>query len=115
MRLVDAVEEILEGVLNQPTAPFCEEAVRAEILRWLAQCPHVRVDRDDFGNLIALYRRGEGVARLAYAAHMDHPGFVDDPGQNPPARRFLGGVPEVYRAKNPPTRDFGRFAMCLWR
>jgi endoglucanase len=34
---------------------------------------------------------------------MDHPGFVGE--------EFLGGVPEEYRAKKPPTRDFGAFAM----
>jgi endoglucanase len=34
---------------------------------------------------------------------MDHPGYVGE--------EFLGGVPEEYRAKKPPTRDFGAFAM----
>ena len=69
----------------------------------LAQCPHVRVSQDDFGNVIAHYQRGEEEARYAFAAHMDHPGFVGE--------EFLGGVPEEYRAKKPPTRDFGAFAM----
>jgi endoglucanase len=34
---------------------------------------------------------------------MDHPGFVGN--------EFLGSVPEAYREKNPPVRDFGAFAM----
>jgi endoglucanase len=69
----------------------------------LAQCPHVQVSRDDFGNVIAQYQRGAATPRYAFAAHMDHPGFVGD--------EFLGGVPEEYRAARPPTRDFGAFAM----
>ncbi len=77
--------------------------MRAEIQLQLAQLPHVQVEQDDFGNVIARYRRAPGRARYAFAAHMDHPGYVDG--------KFLGGVPESYRQKNPPTRDFGAFAM----
>jgi len=69
----------------------------------LAQCPHVRVSRDDFGNVIAHYQCGSAAPRYAFAAHMDHPGFVGE--------EFLGGVAEEYRARKPPTRDFGAFAM----
>lgn len=94
---------IIRSILAQPTAPFHEEAVRAEILRLLARYPHVAVEEDDFGNVIAGYERGSHPAQYAVAAHMDHPGYVDG--------EFLGGVAEAYRAKNPPTCDFGRFAM----
>jgi len=59
----------------------------------------VRVSQDDFGNVIARYQCGSAAPRYAFAAHMDHPGFVGE--------EFLGGVPEEYRAKQPPTRDFG--------
>ncbi len=90
-------------MLAQPTAPFHEDAVRGEILMQLAQCPHVRARQDAFGNVLAHYQRGTASPRYAFAAHMDHPGFV--------GTEFLGGVPEEYRAKNPPTRDFGAFAM----
>ncbi len=65
--------------------------------------PHVQVRQDKFGNIIALYQRGDTAPQFAFAAHMDHPGYVNG--------EFLGGVPEAYRAKNPPTRDFGAFAM----
>ncbi|MCE9609505.1 MAG: M20/M25/M40 family metallo-hydrolase [Chthoniobacter sp.] len=95
--------EIARSILAQPTAPFHEDAVRAEILMQLAQCPHVTAVQDDFGNVIACYRRGPGVARYAFAAHMDHPAYVGG--------EFLGGVPVEYREKNPPVRDFGAFAM----
>ena len=95
--------DIAQAILAQPTAPFHEGAVRREILRLLESCPHVTVQTDAFGNLIALYQRGGVTPKLAFAAHMDHPGYVGD--------RFLGGVPEVYRAANPATQDFGAFAM----
>jgi endoglucanase len=99
----DSLLALIRSVLAQPTAPFNEEAVRAEILMQLAQCPHVHTTQDEFGNVIAQYQRGTATPRYAFAAHMDHPGFVGG--------EFLGGVPEEYRAKKPPTRDFGAFAM----
>ncbi len=106
--------KIAAAILAQPTAPFCEDAVRAELISLLALCPHVKIESDSFGNLVALYQRGSRAPQMAFAAHMDHPGFVKEPGSVPGEwgpSVFLGGVPEEYRAKNPPTRDFGRFAM----
>lgn len=95
--------DLARAILEQPTAPFFEDAVRAEIERQLAGLPNVSVERDAFGNVLARYQRGAAVPRLAFAAHMDHPAYVE--GQ------FLGGVPQAYRDKQPPTRDFGRFSM----
>ena len=95
--------ETARAILAQPTAPFHEDAVRAEIFLQLAQLPHVHAEPDAFGNIVALYRRGTHEPRFALAAHMDHPGYVGD--------RFMGGVPEDYRKKNPPRRDFGAFSM----
>jgi endoglucanase len=132
-----ALLDIIRPILAQPTAPFHEDAVRAEILMQLAQISSVAVEQDDFGNVIACYRGCSDHAEWAFAAHMDHPGYVVEvagsaPGGDagseflvpgfaaePPARAatepaamtFLGGVPESYRAKHPPTRDFGAFAM----
>jgi endoglucanase len=63
----------------------------------------VRVVQDDFGNVIAHYRRGAAAPRYAFAAHMDHPGFAGD--------EFLGSVPKEYLDRKAPTRDFGAFAM----
>ncbi len=95
--------DICRSLLAQPTAPFFEDAVRAEISMQLAQCPHVSVELDDFGNLIARYQRGDAEPQFAFAAHMDHPGFVGS--------EFLGGVPPDVLATGAPTRDFGAFAM----
>jgi endoglucanase len=95
--------ETVRSILEQPTAPFHEDAVRAELCRQLAQCPNVTLEIDDFQNLIALYQNGDTPARYAFAAHMDHPGFVGG--------EFMGGVPKEYIDRKPPTRDFGAFAM----
>jgi endoglucanase len=124
--------DIIRPILAQPTAPFHEDAVRAEILMQLAQISSVRVEQDDFGNVIARYEGCAGHAEYAFAAHMDHPGFVASPspslspssgpekegegdgegeGDQREEWQFLGGVPESYRAKKPPIRDFGAFAM----
>ncbi len=94
---------IARRILAQPTAPFHEDAVRREIRALLSDCPHVRLVEDRYGNLLAHYRRGKAAARFAFAAHMDHPAYV--------GREFLGGVPERYRKKKPPTRKFGAFRM----
>jgi endoglucanase len=99
----DSLLNVVRSILAQPTAPFHEDAVRGEILQLLTRCPHVTMKLDQFGNVIALYQRGERRPRFALAAHMDHPGYVGG--------EFLGGVPESYREKKPPTRDFGAFAM----
>ena len=95
--------EIVRSILGQPTAPFHEDAVRGEICQQLAQCPHVTLEIDDYQNLIALYTNGDAPPRYAFAAHMDHPGFVDG--------KFMGGVAKEYLDRRPPTRDFGAFAM----
>ena len=95
--------EIVRSILGQPTAPFHEDAVRGEICQQLAQCPHVTLEIDDYQNLIAVYSNGDAPPRYAFAAHMDHPGFVG--GQ------FMGGVPKEFLDRRPPTRDFGAFAM----
>jgi putative aminopeptidase FrvX len=94
---------VAKAIVSQPTAPFHEDAVRGAIREQLADCPNVTLSEDPFGNLIALYRRGSAKPAFAFAAHMDHPGFV--------GREFLGGVPESYRKKNPPKRTYGDFSM----
>ncbi len=119
---------VLRHIVSRPTAPFHEQAVAEAILGFLKELPHVAVRADKYGNLIARYERaganGAPVpARYAFAAHMDHPGWVRVDGQagklrGPAARfpgekhpmQFLGGVPEAYLAK-PRVRGYGRFAM----
>lgn len=99
----DAFLDIAQAILTQPTAPFHEEAVRAEIARQLIGCKSVSLKEDKFGNLIALYQRGKKKPSLAFAAHMDHPAYV--------GKEFLGGVPKAYLDKKPPTEKFGTFRM----
>lgn len=97
---------LLRAVLSTPTAPYHEYQVAALIEERLAKLPHVRVKRDPFGNLLATYRRGNQRARFAFAAHMDHPGWVrheDEPV-------FLGGVP-AERLDTHPVEWFGDFGM----
>lgn len=99
---------IVRALLEQPTAPFHEEAVRDEIVKQLRCCPHVRTEFDPFGNLIARYRhKTRSAAKWAFAAHMDHPGWVRTKRKG---FHFLGSVAERY-LKKPKLREYGAFAM----
>ena len=60
--------KVAEAIVSQPTAPFHEDAVRAEIARQLAGCKSVRLEEDRFGNLIARFQRGKKTPSLAFAA-----------------------------------------------
>ncbi len=64
---------ILEGILRQPTAPFHEHRVRAELIRILDRAG-IPWRLDPAGNLVARYRRGKA-RPVTFLAHMDHPGF----------------------------------------
>jgi endoglucanase len=116
---------VLRHIVSRPTAPFHEQAVAEAICGFLKELPHVSVRADKHGNLIATYERtssqgSPAPVRHAFAAHMDHPGWVRVDGQAlGPAfhfprekhpMQFLGGVPEAYLA-NPRIRGYGRFAM----
>ena len=98
---------VVRALMEQPTAPFHEEAVRDAIIAQLRECPHVKIEHDANGNMIARYRRGtRAQPRWAFAAHMDHPGWVRENGD----WRLLGSVPERFLV-NPRKREFGDFAM----
>lgn len=97
---------LFRDILSTPTAPFHEYHVAEKILARLAEMPHVTVERDPFGNLLARYRRGRSRARLAFGAHMDHPGWV----RHGDGEKFLGGVPED-RLDTHPVEWFGDFGM----
>lgn len=99
---------VVAALANCPTAPFHEDAVRSEIERQLRNCSRVKLERDDFGNLIATYRRGRRTAPgWALAAHMDHPGWVRKAKGE---MQFLGSVAERFR-KRSKMKSFGEFAM----
>jgi endoglucanase len=81
------------GVANCPTAPGHEHFVREYLEAKLRGLPHVRLRRDEFGNLIARYQhnaRGREPVRLV--AHMDHPAFSVEGSE----LHFRGGVEERY-------------------
>jgi putative aminopeptidase FrvX len=99
---------VVAALANQPTAPFHEDAVRTEVEAQLRKIPHVKFERDGFGNIVGHYQRGrKRAAEWALAAHMDHPGWVR--GQDGEIR-FLGSVAARFRS-NPKKRSFGDFEM----
>jgi len=99
---------VVRALLEQPTAPFHEDAVRDAIVTQLQECAHVRIEHDGYGNMIARYQRGSRRRPCwAFAAHMDHPGWVRSKDGD---WRFLGSVAERFLI-NPRKREFGDFAM----
>jgi len=109
---------LFREILSAPTAPFHEYHVAAAIRARISEMPHVSLEEDSFGNLLATYRRGRRPARLAFGAHMDHPGWVRGVGtearkaDGPNEPEFLGGVP-ADRLDSHPVEWFGDFGM--WR
>jgi putative aminopeptidase FrvX len=98
------VLKIVEPLLRCPTAPTFERAVADEICRQLGGNSGIRVESDQFGNLIAS-RTGAGQAQYAFVAHMDHPGW-----RLQPRKEFLGGVRPELQDKGT-IRSFGEFGM----
>jgi len=99
----DAILKIVQPLLECPTAPMFESAVREEIQRQLSDIPGLTLQVDPHGNLIAWC--GTGHPKNVFVAHMDHPGW-----QLRPIRRFLGGVPESLQDKGQ-VQEFGDFGM----
>ena len=99
----DCLLGIVRPLLECPTAPMFESAVRAEIERQLRGVRGLELQADPYGNLIAWY--GGERPKYAFVAHMDHPGW-----QLRPIRRFLGGVPRSLQDKCQ-VREFGEFGM----
>lgn len=89
--------------MRQPTAPFHEHAVRAEILSVLSNFPSVEVHSDGFGNVLAKYTKKQAANPPVFCAHMDHPAYVGE--------TFLGGVPQSYLDSRHKVRNFGSFSM----
>ncbi len=98
---------LFKEILSCPTAPFHEQYVASTIRELLAPIKRVTITTDHFGNIIAQYKKGRGKAKLAFGAHMDHPGWVKHEGKDV----FLGGVPKD-RLKTHPVEWFdGEFGM----
>jgi endoglucanase len=93
---VPTLNNLLKRILKQPTAPFHEQHVRAEITELLKDCPHVKLKKDKFGNLHATYKHGRKKSSPTWVlcAHMDHPAFVRNPTATSSSDEweFLGGI-----------------------
>ena len=96
---------IAREVLSLPTAPFREHAVR-EYVRGFCRERGIATRTDDMGNVLATFGAKHRNPVFAFAAHMDHPGFIieKDSVRRPVGARglarttalFYGGVEESY-------------------
>ena len=68
--------DVLRGLGGAPATPFFEGRVARLVLGYLREMGAEHW-RDEYGNIVARYRRGDaaGRAAVAFVAHMDHPGF----------------------------------------
>ncbi|HCL29987.1 MAG TPA: hypothetical protein DIC52_16300 [Candidatus Latescibacteria bacterium] len=88
--------DILHRLLPLPTAPFYEQHVMAEILRFAAE-RSLPCAADDFGNLMLTAGGSEAKPELCLTAHMDHPalGFAVHESSRDLLFERLGGVPSA--------------------
>ena len=88
--------KIAKELLNVPTAPFREAAVREHILDFCRQ-RGIKTKVDQMGNILAEYGASRGKS-VVLAAHMDHPGFIieKDSLDGSAQALFYGGVDEEY-------------------
>lgn len=86
-----------KNLLANPTAPYREQHIRRFILGFCRK-RGIRIKQDDVGNLIATYGGQYKNPVFAFAAHMDHPGFIveADAVRKRTASLFYGGVKESY-------------------
>ena len=93
--------DVLRGLGGAPATPFFEGRVARLVLGYLREMGAEHW-RDEYGNIVARYRRGDAVGRpaVAFVAHMDHPGFevVEVDGLRAVAVA-QGGVPAVSLTK----------------
>lgn len=95
--------EFLRELAARPAVPFFEGGPARYILAAL-EGMGVQHRRDEYGNIIAHYRRGPAeAASIALVAHMDHPGFeVVEASADRIVARALGGVPVASLRKPAP-------------
>jgi putative aminopeptidase FrvX len=92
---------VLRDLMSLPTAPFCEGAVADYVERFCRGLAGVTLRKDRCGNLRVHYRhRPRKLTPMAFAAHLDHPGFVAREMTGPKTVRaeFRGGVRPEYFA-----------------
>ncbi len=101
----DELLALAQRVLTLPTAPYHEHDVQAAVIGLSRSLANVRVEQDRAGNVIARYCYRAATPPLVYVAHMDHPGFGNNLGENgaevsrrrPPREMFVkGGRVRVY-------------------
>ena len=96
-----ALPKVLKDLLNLPTAPFLESAVYDYLVAACRGLTGVRLRTDRYGNLLAHYRhQPRKITPLAFAAHMDHPGFcaIEMVERRTVRAEFRGGVkPEYFK------------------
>jgi endoglucanase len=106
----DELLTLARRVLTLPTAPYHEHRVKAFVMEFCCNLPHVQVEQDRVGNVIAKYRgpRAGTPAPLVFVAHTDHPGFEMLGGNR---AEFLGGVPKEMFARGQGVRVYGASGM----
>jgi putative aminopeptidase FrvX len=98
------VEDVMKGVLSQPTAPYRENWVLHHIENELKKLS-VPYFRDRWGNIIAGTTTPKALKsskRVALVAHTDHPGFhlIKETRKGIWQAQWFGGVPpQTYLAK----------------
>ncbi len=94
---------ILRDLGALPAVPFFEDGPAAYVMELLEGLT-VKVERDDYGNIVAHYdRAGDARPPVAFVAHMDHPGFeIVSRSGGAYAAEALGGVPAASLRKPTP-------------
>ena len=94
---------ILRDLGALPAVPFFEDGPAAYVME-LLEGLNVKVERDDYGNIVAHYdRAGDARPPVAFVAHMDHPGFeIVSRSGGAYAAEALGGVPAASLRKPTP-------------
>ncbi len=97
--------ELLRELGRRPAAPFFEQGAAEYIFGALSRLG-LNPARDAWGNVVARYRNlpsGAEQPPIAFAAHMDHPGFeIVDTGSDPALAKALGGIPAASLAQATP-------------
>jgi endoglucanase len=99
------LRQIAARLMSCPTAPYHEGGVRA-VVETICVENGLSTQRDEFGNVIIRLGSPKFGRPIAFAAHMDHPGFSIERRLGPKRwlAQFLGGVSEKYFKPNLPVR-----------
>jgi len=97
--------KLAERLMTQAAAPYFEHAVSIEVQK-ICDEHGLDFEPDQFGNILVYLQTDSSLRPLAFAAHMDHPGFRlirrIAPGRW--LAQFRGGVPDSYLAPDTKVR-----------